>query len=55
MKITPDLSESADQDKTKRCLDILEKYCVVTGGVREGIRVNVEVEAGASRKAVGEP
>jgi len=54
VKIRPELSESADQDKTKRCLDIFEKYCVVTGGVREGIKVNVEVEAGASRKTVGE-
>ncbi len=49
VKIRPELPESADQEKTKRCLDIFENYCVVTGAVREGIQVNVEVEA--QRKA----
>jgi len=55
VRISPDLPESADQDKTKRCLDIFEKYCVVTGAVREGIKVNVEVEGGTPQKTTGGP
>lgn len=44
VKIKPYLPASKDQYKTKRCLDIFEKYCVVTGAVRDGIKINVEVE-----------
>jgi uncharacterized OsmC-like protein len=55
VKIRPELSESADRDKTKRCLDIFEKYCVVTGAVREGLKVNVQIEAGTAEETTGVP
>ena len=37
------LREPADRDRVNRCLGLFEKYCVVTGAVREGIPVDVKV------------
>jgi organic hydroperoxide reductase OsmC/OhrA len=44
VKIKAELPETEDTAKTSRCQDIFEKYCVVTGAIREGIRVDVQVE-----------
>ena len=43
VRITPTIPGSVDDSKVKRCLEIFEKYCIATGGVREGIRVDVHV------------
>lgn len=32
-----------DKAKVKMCLEIFEKYCVVTGAIRNGIPVNINV------------
>lgn len=45
VRIKPTIAETADQNRIKRCLDIFEKYCVATGAVREGIQVDVHVDA----------
>lgn len=44
VNIKPEIAETSDQNKVKRCLDIFEKYCVATGAVREGILVDVHVD-----------
>lgn len=36
-------TEIPDALRLKRCLDIFEDYCVVTGSVRQGIPVHVQV------------
>lgn len=41
VKLEPSLSEPAE--RSKRCLDIFEDFCVVTESVRQGIDVGVEV------------
>lgn len=41
--LKPQIEEFEDQNKLKRCLEIFENYCVVTGAVREGIHINVKV------------
>lgn len=43
VKITPELPSTADQSRITRCLDIFENYCVVTGAIRQGVKVNVMV------------
>ena len=40
----PELVEGADTVRAKRCLEIFENYCVVTGAVRNGLSVNVKVD-----------
>jgi uncharacterized OsmC-like protein len=44
VRIKPEFDVSTDETRTKRCLDIFENYCVVTGAIREGITVNVTVD-----------
>ncbi|PSN84147.1 hypothetical protein B9Q01_02115 [Candidatus Marsarchaeota G1 archaeon OSP_D] len=44
VKISAQTSDSSNDPRIKRCLEIFENYCVVTGAVREGIEVNVNVE-----------
>lgn len=43
VKIAPEVAEE-DIPRMKRCLELFEDYCTVTGSVREGIDVAVEVE-----------
>jgi organic hydroperoxide reductase OsmC/OhrA len=43
VKIEPEINLE-DTSGFKRCLEIFERYCVVTQSVREGIDVKVEVE-----------
>ncbi len=42
------LREPADRDRVKRCLEIFEKYSVVTGAVRNGLPVNIKVDTGGT-------
>ncbi len=45
LKVVLDPSfEDAPPARLSRCLDIFEDFCVVTGSVRKGIEVDVEVE-----------
>lgn len=41
-------AEKVDQERIKRCLEIFEKYCIVTGAVRAGIQVDVKVDTTVS-------
>ena len=43
ISIRAKLKEPADKNRVGRCLELFEKYCVVTGAVRNGISVNVAV------------
>jgi organic hydroperoxide reductase OsmC/OhrA len=42
------------EGRMSRCLELFESFCVVTGGVREGIEVDVAVDPD-SRDTAGEP
>lgn len=44
VKIRPEFEGEVNLAQLNRCLEIFEKYCVVTGAVRTGIEVNVSVE-----------
>lgn len=44
ISIRAKLKEPADKGRVGRCLELFEKYCVVTGAVRKGISVNVAVD-----------
>jgi uncharacterized OsmC-like protein len=33
----------ADRERIKRCVDLFEDFCIVTGSVRQGVPVRVEV------------
>lgn len=46
VSIKAKLREPVDENKVKRCVAIFEKYCIVTGAVREGIPVEVRVDTG---------
>jgi uncharacterized OsmC-like protein len=35
---------SEDQDRVNRCLGVFEDFCIVSGSVRQGIEIDVEVE-----------
>lgn len=39
----PDL-HSVDQEKLERCLGMFEDFCIVTASVKQGIKVEVEIE-----------
>jgi len=43
VKIAPEFEGEVDSAQFNRCLELFEKYCVVTGAVRSGIDVNVNV------------
>jgi len=42
VKITPTVP-AADQERMQRCLGLFEDFCTVTGSVRKGIPIHVEV------------
>ena len=44
VSIRAKLKEPADRNRVDRCLELFEKYCVVTGAVRDGIAVDVEAK-----------
>ncbi|MEM3655310.1 MAG: OsmC family protein [Thermoprotei archaeon] len=45
VKIAPEFEGNVDMSQFSRCLELFEKYCVVTGAVRSGIDVSVNVTA----------
>lgn len=47
VRLTPEF-EGEGANQTARCADIFEKFCTVTGSVREGVDVNVTVEPGGA-------
>jgi len=46
VKIRVDVAGSTEPSRLQRCLEIFEKYCVVTEAVRSGIKVDAEVKTG---------
>jgi len=46
VRLHPSLREE-DLDRSKRCLELFQDFCVVTESVRKGIDVQVHVDAGA--------
>jgi uncharacterized OsmC-like protein len=40
---------SEEQERVSRCLDVFEDFCIVSGSVREGIEIDVEVEIASPR------
>lgn len=51
VRIEPVVDES-DQQRMRRCLELFEDFCVVTESVRQGIDVDVMVEASSEQHAV---
>lgn len=49
VSLYPEIEGSVDQTRAKRCLEIFENYCVVTGAVRNGLTVDVKVKAPDNR------
>jgi organic hydroperoxide reductase OsmC/OhrA len=45
VSLRAELAETVQAEKARRCIEIFENYCVVTGSVRGGITVDVRVEA----------
>ena len=43
VRLAPELTDE-QRERTGRCLDLFEDFCLVTESVREGIAVDVEVE-----------
>ncbi|MCL5677747.1 MAG: OsmC family protein [Candidatus Thermoplasmatota archaeon] len=43
VKVEPALDPEAEEARVKRCMEIFENYCVVTGAVRSGIEVAVDI------------
>lgn len=46
--ISAKLRDEAGRERAKRCLEIFERYCIVTDAVRDGIQVEVNVRKEAS-------
>ena len=44
VRIGAKLREPADKNRVSRCVEVFEKYCVVTGAVRDGIGIGVSVD-----------
>ena len=44
VKMHPEFKSPGDADRTERCKQIFQEYCIVTEAVRQGIPVEVEVE-----------
>ena len=45
VKLHP-IIRAEDVSRSKRCLEVYEDFCIVTGSVRKGIEVKVDVETG---------
>ncbi len=43
VSLYPEIEGNPGQTRFKRCLDVFENYCVVTGAVRSGLQVDVKV------------
>jgi organic hydroperoxide reductase OsmC/OhrA len=44
VKLAPDVAP-AQRERMSRCLGLFEDFCIVTESVRQGVQVDVEVEA----------
>jgi len=44
VSINVKVNNDADKSKIDRCISIFENYCVVTGAIREGIKVNINTK-----------
>jgi uncharacterized OsmC-like protein len=45
VSLFPKLGENVEKERIKRCLEIFENYCVVTGAIRSGVAVNVTINS----------
>jgi uncharacterized OsmC-like protein len=45
VRVTPEFEGEVDPTRYNRCLELFEKYCVVTGAVKSGIDVSINVES----------
>jgi uncharacterized OsmC-like protein len=43
-----------DQDRVSRCLGVFEDFCIVSGSVRQGVEIDVEVEVVTPELTAGE-
>ncbi len=43
VSLHPELDANSEQTRVRRCLEVFENYCVVTGAVRNGLSVDIEV------------
>jgi organic hydroperoxide reductase OsmC/OhrA len=50
VQLHPSFAEE-DAEKTKRCLELFEDFCIVTQSVRQGVPVTVDIEMEGSGKA----
>lgn len=50
VRIDVGLKPPVDTERVNRCLGIFEKYCVVTGAVRNSVDVNVDVRTRSVRE-----
>lgn len=44
VKILPTLGNKEDLEKLERCKNLFEKYCIVTGSLRKGLPITIDVE-----------
>ena len=49
VQLHPSFAEE-DVEKTKRCLELFEDFCIVTQSVRQGVPVTVDIETEGSGK-----
>ncbi len=43
VRLAPDIA-AEDRQRISRCLEVFEDYCIVTGSLRKGLEIEVEVE-----------
>jgi uncharacterized OsmC-like protein len=44
VEINVELEDGSQVERTERCQEVFEKYCIVTDSIRKGINVNVNVD-----------
>jgi uncharacterized OsmC-like protein len=52
VKMRP-LVDDIDREKLARCIDLFEDFCIATQSVRQGIKVDVEIEGAKEGKEEG--
>ncbi len=43
VSLHPEIEDDVEQTRVKRCFEVFENYCVVTGAVRSGVTVDVKL------------
>lgn len=43
VELYPEIEGNVDQTRVRRCFEVFENYCVVTGAVRNGLTVDIRV------------